>query len=158
MGFGSGLNALLACEYAEAQKIKLNYISLEKFPVTALVLLADQNSQLYKQIIECEWNTEILITKNFNLKKIKTDILTFNFETVLPIDVVFYDAFSPDKQPELWTAELFTYLFSAMQPGGILATYSSKGMVKEALRTAGFVVKRLPGPHGKRHILNAFKK
>ena len=72
-------------------------------------------------------------------------------------DVVYWDAFAPDTQPELWTAEIFARVFDAMAPGGVLVTYSSKGEVKRALRTAGFTVERLPGALGKRHMLRAFK-
>lgn len=158
MGFGSGLNAWLAYEFAVNNQIKLTYISLEKYPVPAEVLMQNKPAENYRLIIEADWNLQIELHPNFKLKKIETDITNFDFETIKPIDLIFHDAFSPDTQPELWTSELFTAIYNATEVGGVLATYSSKGMVKEALRTAGFFVKRLPGPQGKRHILNATKQ
>ena len=86
-----------------------------------------------------------------------------SFEDAFPkiagksIDIIYYDAFSPETQPELWRDEIFKELFRALKPGGILVTYSSKGIVKRALRESGFEVKRLRGPKGKKHIIRAEK-
>ena len=74
-----------------------------------------------------------------------------------PFDIIYFDAFAPDKQPELWTTDIFKTVFEAMNIGSILVTYSAKGDVKRALREAGFIVKRLAGPIGKRHMLFAEK-
>ena len=68
-----------------------------------------------------------------------------------------FDAFAPEKQPKLWTEEIFTRLYNNLNTNGILTTYSSKGIVKQALRKAGFHLKRIPGPPGKRHMLRARK-
>ena len=72
-------------------------------------------------------------------------------------DVIYFDAFAPDAQPELWSAEVMERMFSILKPGGVLVTYSAKGTVKQALRTAGFEVVRLPGALGKRHMVRAVK-
>jgi tRNA U34 5-methylaminomethyl-2-thiouridine-forming methyltransferase MnmC len=72
-------------------------------------------------------------------------------------DLVYFDAFAPKVQPELWETMIFKKLYDALVPGGILVTYSSKGLVKRNLREAGFAVERLPGPAGKRHITRAVK-
>ena len=74
-----------------------------------------------------------------------------------PFDIIYFDAFAPNKQPELWTTNIFKTIFEAMNIGSILVTYSAKGDVKRALREAGFIVKRLSGPIGKRHMLCALK-
>ena len=71
--------------------------------------------------------------------------------------MIYFDAFAPDKQPELWTTSIFKTIFAAMNIGSVLLTYSAKGDVKRALREAGFIVKRLAGPIGKRHMLCAEK-
>jgi len=71
--------------------------------------------------------------------------------------VVFFDAFSPDSQPEMWTEQGFRKLYEALKPGGILVTYSSKGLVKRALQSVGFRIEKLPGPPGKREFLRAWK-
>ncbi len=72
-------------------------------------------------------------------------------------DVVFFDAFSPDSQPEMWTTEVFKKIFNFLKRGGVLTTYSCKGIVKRALREAGFTIEKLPGPPGKREFLRAWK-
>ena len=73
-------------------------------------------------------------------------------------ELVYFDAFSPDIQPELWSKEIFKKVFNSMRRGGVLTTYSTKGDVKRALKEVGFVIEKLPGPIGKREILRAFKK
>jgi tRNA U34 5-methylaminomethyl-2-thiouridine-forming methyltransferase MnmC len=73
------------------------------------------------------------------------------------LDVLFYDAFSPDKQPELWTSEAFAMAFEAMNPGGILVTYCAKGYVRRNMEAAGFKTQRLPGPPGKWEMLRAVR-
>ena len=79
----------------------------------------------------------------------------YRFETTF--DLVYFDAFAPDTQPELWSKELFARLYACLAPGGTLVTYSAKGLVKENLRAAGFEVRRLPGALGKRHMVRAVK-
>jgi tRNA U34 5-methylaminomethyl-2-thiouridine-forming methyltransferase MnmC len=95
------------------------------------------------------------ICNNFNLRKINGDLSDYIPE--YPIDLVYFDAFGPDKQPSMWTREIFERISSAMRSGGILVTYSSKGEVKRNLRSAGFYVKLLPGPPGKREMISAKK-
>ncbi|NOX87053.1 MAG: SAM-dependent methyltransferase, partial [Chlorobi bacterium] len=73
-------------------------------------------------------------------------------------DVVFFDAFSPAVQPEMWTEEIFSKIALSMKPGGVLTTYSTKGTVKRALKANGFTIEKLPGPPGKREILRAVLK
>jgi tRNA U34 5-methylaminomethyl-2-thiouridine-forming methyltransferase MnmC len=104
---------------------------------------------------ESNWNQPINISPRFVLQKHLSPLQTF--ETNLRFDLVYFDAFSPDKQPELWTLDIFQKIFDLMNPGGILVTYSSKGEVKRNLKTSGFIVERLPGPPGKRHMIRAKK-
>jgi hypothetical protein len=104
----------------------------------------------------CEaWNETLIIDDNFSLLKIQSDI--FEFTTEQKFDLVFYDEFSPDKQPELWTNEIFEKIYTLLNHGAKIYTYSSKGLVKTSLRYAGFVVNRLDGRPGKRHIIEAQK-
>ncbi len=72
-------------------------------------------------------------------------------------DLIYFDAFAPDKQPEMWSSENFAKVYEALNNKGILTTYCSKGIVKNNLRSTGFKVTRLNGPTGKRHILRAEK-
>ena len=97
------------------------------------------------------------ISPNFSMSKLHLPILDCHLKRT-HFDVVFFDAFSPDSQPELWTTEVFVKIAEALKPGGILTTYSSKGVVKRALKSAGFRVEKIAGPPGKREIVRAIKK
>lgn len=164
VGFGTGLNALLTLIEAEKSARTVFYHSIELYPLDQKYAEAlDYNSftgkkyaGLIKDIHNVPWETEIKITNYFSLKKIYADASKINLIDLY--DVTYFDAFSPEKQPELWTDEMFLKIFNHLNIGGILTTYCSKGTVKRALRNAGFQVFILPGPHGKRHIIRAVKK
>lgn len=162
VGFGTGLNCLLTIINKETNQ-RIYYNSIEKFPLSkehiAKLNYSDKlkvSDEIFEKISNAEWDKQCEIFDNFYLKKIKIDLLDF-----IPVDfydIIYFDAFSPNAQPELWTTEIFKKLFYNLKQNGILTTYSSKGDVKRALRSAGFEVFRIVGPKGKRHILMALKK
>jgi len=163
IGFGTGLNAFLTLLEAEKSDKQIRYISLEKYPVEvekALQLnypaeLAPDKRTLFEQMHTAKWNTEIQLTPFFALKKIVADFTEFIFED--QFDVIYFDAFSPEKQPEMWSKELFSMIYAHCNPGAILTTYCAKGIVRRAMQEAGFTVERLPGPPGKREILRSLR-
>ncbi len=160
-GFGTGLNALLTISESQNNTQKIYYETIEKYPLSDDIIEELQktetfNSDIFKKIHSAEWEKEINISDNFILKKRQTDLI--NYIPDKKFDLIYFDAFAPDKQPELWTEEIFTKLCKATNKNGILVTYSAKGSVKQALRNAGYFVKRLPGPAGKRHMVQAIKK
>jgi len=104
---------------------------------------------------QSEWSTTIKLNENFSFRKDLIDIL--NFKPVSQFNLVFYDAFAPDTQPELWTLEVFKSLYEQISMDGILVTYAAKGQVRRNLQDAGFEVERLAGPLGKREMLRAKK-
>ncbi len=160
VGFGTGLNCLLT---AINTKKRIHYHTIELYPLS-LQQIEQLNytdnlpncRQLFQKIHQCPWNSVVEITPNFSLQKSKTDITTIQLNK--NYDVVFFDAFAPNVQPELWTVEIFQNIYKHCNKNAVLMTYCSKGIVKQALRTAGFTVKRLPGPPGKRHIIQAIKQ
>ena len=98
------------------------------------------------------------IAENFNICKLECDLTDQTVELPSNIDIVYFDAFAPEKQPEMWSEELFTRIFQSMSSSGILTTYCSKGVVRRMMQQIGFTVERLPGPpNGKREILRATK-
>ena len=99
------------------------------------------------------WNLPIVIRDNFILHKTGIDLV--NYRPSIQFDLIYFDAFAPPVQPELWEESIFTGLYSAMKPGGILVTYCAKGEVRRRLQRTGFGVERLPGPPGKREIMRA---
>jgi tRNA U34 5-methylaminomethyl-2-thiouridine-forming methyltransferase MnmC len=163
IGFGTGLNAYLTLVEAENNKRSIVYHSLERYPVDEEQLkvlnypeqIDFDNKDLFKKLHETEWNQTCAISDNFSLKKINGDLKKIDFK--YQYDLIYFDAFAPDIQPELWTETIFKKLYHCTNPNAILVTYCSKGIVKRALRASGFEVKRLAGPPGKHHILRASK-
>ena len=163
IGFGTGLNAFLAFLEAEKNGLKIRYTTLEKYPVTSeksdllnypsIIVPSKQN--IFEKMHKCKWNESIKLTDFFQLEKIKCDFA--HFEHNSNYDLVFFDAFSPEKQPEMWTQEQFQKIYAHCNSGAILTTYCAKGIVRRALQNAGFEVERLPGPPGKREILRGLK-
>jgi len=165
IGFGTGLNAYLSYCYARKNELSLTYSSLEKYPLKEEEYLQlnypvhvfPEYSLIFKQMHQVEWNKPILISEKFRLEKIYGDLLTFQFDKVPRFDVVYYDAFAPGKQPEMWSEQLLQKVAAAVRPGGIFVTYCAKGTVRRALSDAGFVMERIPGPKGKKEILRGKK-
>lgn len=165
MGFGTGLNALLTLIEATKQQQKINYQTVEAFPLEkemiAQLNYCEQLQQpelkpLFEQLHTSPWNEPIQLNPWFSIRKVDTPL--FNFSTNQPINLIYYDAFAPNAQPELWTVEAFTQLFNMLTAGGILVTYCSKGDVRRAMQAAGFLIKKIPGPPGKREMVRATKK
>jgi len=163
IGFGTGLNAFLALIEAERSTKKIQYTSLEKYPVEvqkALKLnypeeLLPEKRSCFEQLHNSPWNEKVQISQSFSLKKIETDFTCHIFND--QFDVVFFDAFSPEKQPEMWSQERFELIFKHCNAGAILTTYCAKGIVRRTMQAAGFNVERLQGPPGKREILRGIR-
>lgn len=162
IGFGTGLNLLLTFLENKNLNRKILYETVELFPVDIeLVKSLNYSEELsikkdfFEGIHTSEWGKLTELDSSFTYKKIKADIIDFIPDKMY--DLVYFDAFAPDKQPKLWTFDIFNKIYAAMNPEGILITYSSKGTVKQALRKSGFEVKRLAGFGGKRHIVKATK-
>ncbi len=162
VGFGTGLNAIETLFAANENGIKTSYHSLELFPLTwqDVCELGYTNSEYYSAIIEAQWNKTTKITDKFELTKHLFDFTRLKeFTSEKEFDVVYFDAFAPEKQPEMWNQQLFNQLYVLLKSGGVLTTYCAKGAVRRMLQSAGFEVERIPGPPGgKREILRANKK
>ena len=165
IGFGTGLNAFLTFCYAQKQNLRINYFSLEKYPLSEKEYLElnypetlfPEYAGVFKQMHQTEWNKPVLISPSFTLRKVNADLLTFDFSTVAPVDLVYYDAFAPGKQPEMWTDNILHKVSASVKKGGVLVTYCAKGAVRRALTAAGFEMERIPGPMGKKEILRGKK-
>lgn len=182
-GFGTGLNAFLTMvdrkwgKKAYSETVT-EYYTLELYPLEKDIWHGlefwkaeglrkrypdynpDEAEYMFRRLHECAWDRMVEITDNFRISKIKADISdTEALDSVLPsgITTIYYDAFSPSSQPELWSREIFSVLFGKTSEGGTLSTYSSKGSVKENLREAGYIVKRAAGFAGKHHMVTAIR-
>ena len=143
--------------------LDIKYHTIELFPIDIETInqlnyfefLSNDQKSIYKELHECNWNKKIKISENFTFRKVKYDFNNYIFNE--KYDLIYFDAFAPEKQPSMWSGENFDKLYDTLNNKGILTTYSSKGLVKNNLRKAGFKVTRLDGPKGKRHILRAQK-
>ncbi len=164
VGFGTGLNAILSYEFAEAHDKKLYYHSVEKYPLAANVVdklnyngfLSESSTKVFQTIHNVEWEVEVEISSFFKLKKIEADLTSF--QTERQFDLIYFDAFAPSKQSEMWTEKIFQQMYDLLKIDGILTTYSAKGDVKRALKASGFAIEKHPGPPGKREMLRGVKK
>ncbi len=163
VGFGTGLNVFLTA-LSLKEDVKCSYLSLEKYPLESHIALklnyADEvngknSTQIFEKIHNSEWESFQEIAPQLKLMKHNRDLI--DFETDLKFDLIYFDAFGPDKQPEMWGVEIFEKLYSYTNKNGILVTYSAKGDVRRAMISAGFEVEKIPGPPGKREMLRAIK-
>jgi tRNA U34 5-methylaminomethyl-2-thiouridine-forming methyltransferase MnmC len=157
LGLGTGLNVWLTLLEARREGRSVEYTAVELYPVPCEVAarLGYTDDPRFMALHTAPWGEWSEPAEGFRLLKLHADFADTNFTT--KFDVVYWDAFAPGTQPELWTPELFAHIHRAMAPGGVLVTYSSKGDVRRALQAAGFEVERLPGALGKRHMLRAIK-
>ena len=162
-GFGTGLNALLACIQGNLHRRKIIYTSVEKYPLGKQItgslnynlFTEAESSDLLGRIHNASWGTYEAISEYFTLRKLESDLVTEDPDG--QYNLIFFDAFGPDKQPVMWTNDIFGKISRITLPGGIFVTYSSKGDVKRALKSNGFTVELLPGPPGKREMIRAIK-
>ena len=162
VGFGTGLNAILTLLNGKSKHI--SYTTIEKFPLPIEIITRinyssifnEEEYSIFRQLHEAQWNEYVEISKDFTLKKIQSDLTTHSFSD--NYDLVYYDAFSPEKQPEMWEEKIFNKIFNCLRPGGVLVTYCAKGEIRRRMQKVGFTVERLAGPpNGKREILRARK-
>lgn len=162
IGFGTGLNALLTLLYAKEKKLKVNYETIEAFPV---IISEIQNINfpeqlqvertLFEKLHQLSWEQTHPVTEYFHLKKRKQ-----YFDSISDsnrFELIYFDAFGPRVQPELWTVAIFKLMHKALKKQGVLVTYSANSNARRALLSVGFQVEKLPGPPGKREMLRATK-
>lgn len=163
VGFGTGLNCLLTLiECKKNPDSSINYFALEPYPAQPDLIkqlnytgLLDRSlgpafMQMHQHI-----SSPVMISEQLQLSR-TTETLN-NFETEHRFDLVYFDAFAPSVQPELWSEEVFRRLFSLMKEDSVLVTYCAKGSVKRAMKAAGFKIESLQGPPGKREMTRAIK-
>ena len=158
VGFGTGLNAYLTLLEAEKSRKTIHYTTLELYPLSAdeaLMLNYPETlcgeRELFEKIHRSPWDEDNVITSFFTIHKIKADFVGYELQGLY--DVIYFDAFSSEKQPEMWMEGGFRKIYENSGNGAVITTYCAKGAVRRAMQSAGFVVERLPGPPGKREIL-----
>ncbi|MCH2234083.1 MAG: tRNA (5-methylaminomethyl-2-thiouridine)(34)-methyltransferase MnmD [Crocinitomicaceae bacterium] len=161
LGFGTGLNCLLTHTWSAKRDIKIEYTSIEKYPVKeedlkTLYAEYDQNDIL-NILHKSNWEEEVELNNNFTLLKLEGDISELKCEAE-QFDLVYYDAFGPNTQPELWTIKTLEVIHEIMKPKGVLVTYCAQGQFKRNLKELNFELESIPGPPGKREMTRAIKR
>jgi tRNA U34 5-methylaminomethyl-2-thiouridine-forming methyltransferase MnmC len=164
VGFGTGLNAWLTLIWAEQNNVPILYHTIEPFPLGKDIYsqlnyiqidetLTHYNNQ-FQRLHNMDWNTGKPLTDYFNIKKEQVkleDVVMYG------TDIVFFDAFSPKKQPEVWAKEILAKVVDAMNPNGVLVTYCAAAKVKKDLQDLGLILDEVPGPPGKKEMTRGWK-
>jgi tRNA U34 5-methylaminomethyl-2-thiouridine-forming methyltransferase MnmC len=162
IGFGTGLNALLSFQKGRELQVRINYATIEAYPLSKELWsrLNYVDSLGDKEIFECmhdlSWDVEHEVSNAFVLKKY---YVALQDATLLPetFDVIYFDAFAPAKQPEMWTIDLLRKVTESLRVGGIFVTYCAKGQLKRDLKALGYTVETIPGPPGKKEMVRGVK-
>ncbi len=165
VGFGTGLNAFLTAMWAAKLKRETTFVSIEKYPLDKQLieklnygkLFSVESAYLYEKIHAAAWGKEIQISEYFKLQKINDDIKHFRFNDLQQFDIIYFDAFGPDKQPNMWGPAIFEKIYQASAQNAVFVTYSAKGSIRRILQNCGYSMERLPGPPGKRQMLRGRK-
>jgi tRNA U34 5-methylaminomethyl-2-thiouridine-forming methyltransferase MnmC len=165
IGFGTGLNAFLTLLAIHELKKKIFYIAIEKYPLLPFEynslnyphMTNPEFTGIFQRLHECEWEKPVWITPKFSIQKINVDFRNQNVMSLPLFDVIYFDAFAPDKQPDLWLDDIYRKIYNHSNDGAVFVTYCAKGVVRRDLQKAGFNVERIPGPPGKKEMLRALK-
>ncbi|MFT5165431.1 MAG: tRNA U34 5-methylaminomethyl-2-thiouridine-forming methyltransferase MnmC [Saprospiraceae bacterium] len=164
IGFGTGLNAFVTYLEAEKRNLNISYTAIEAFPITIEQaktlnypsLLNPAQQAFFLDLHEAEWDKSTQIHEQFNIEKRMIKFEAVDFEN--QFDIIYFDAFAPDAQPELWSEEIMRKMYRALKADGIMTTYCAKGIVKRTMKAVGFTVEALPGPPHKREMTRALKE
>ncbi|QOI97045.1 MAG: tRNA (5-methylaminomethyl-2-thiouridine)(34)-methyltransferase MnmD [Flammeovirgaceae bacterium] len=162
VGFGTGLNAWLTAKHLAGTMVKLHYIALEPQPLGESVwsqlnyATTNDDQTLFNTLHRVAWNEPVPVTPEFVIHKMPKSVYDLEL-TQACLDLIYYDAFAPQKQPEMWTSNILAKVAGWLRPGGVLVTYCAKGQVKRDLKAAGLMVEALQGPPGKREMIRALK-
>ncbi len=164
LGFGTGLNALMTQNEAIKKNIKCQYWTVEKYPLKEEeysklnypeIFNSEGKNEQFTKLHQCVWDQPVALNPLFELHKIKGDVKKLKLKENY-FDLIYFDAFAPSSQADLWTIEIFTKMFNCLKDEGVLVTYCVKGEVRRNMIEAGFEVEKIPGPPGKREMARAF--
>jgi tRNA U34 5-methylaminomethyl-2-thiouridine-forming methyltransferase MnmC len=161
VGFGTGLNALLSAQFAAENQVQLNYTGIEAHPVEEVIwreldyLQIQEWQVFYEQLMKAKWEVPSQLQDYFQITKVQKRIQ--DWQAAASFDLIYFDAFGPRAQAEMWNKAIFEKLYAALSIGGILVTYCAQGQFKRDLKAVGFALESLPGPPGKREMTRALK-
>jgi tRNA U34 5-methylaminomethyl-2-thiouridine-forming methyltransferase MnmC len=162
IGFGTGLNALLTLQKATAENAKVRYTTIEAYPLEERIWNNLNYTEsigyknIYEQLHKSMWNEDLVIAEYFTFHKIHTRLETMRLPDNF-FDLIYFDAFAPSKQPEMWQLSALKNVTDSMKPDAAFVTYCAKGQVKRDLKSLSLMVETLPGPPGKKEMIRATK-
>ncbi|MCC3151884.1 tRNA (5-methylaminomethyl-2-thiouridine)(34)-methyltransferase MnmD [Hymenobacter sp. BT770] len=165
VGLGTGLNALLTLRSAQQAGVVVAYDALETLPLPAAVVAAlapeweaqpGEAGRWFRALHAAPWGEAHPLAPEFCLTKLHRPLQEAALSTA-HYDLIYFDAFAPEKQPELWEEAIFRQLYAAAAPGAVLVSYCAQGQFRRNLRAAGWLTEKLPGPPGKREMTRARK-
>lgn len=162
IGFGTGLNALLTLQRSISDNRVIHYTTLEAFPIddntwpNLNYADSDESKTLFEKLHRANWNQAVEITPGFHLQKLHTTLQQVALEPN-HFDLIYFDAFAPNKQPEMWELPMLQKVAEAMKSNGVFVTYCAKGQLKRDLQSLSLKVESLQGPPGKREMVRAIK-
>lgn len=161
VGFGTGLNAFLSAQFAHEHQSSVQYTGIEAFPVEEAIwrqlsyFQKPEEKAIYYELMAASWEEPLALNANYTLTKVKNSIQDWQPKALF--DLIYFDAFGPRAQAEMWNKAIFEKLFTALNKGGVLVTYCAQGQFRRDLKAIGFEVLSLPGPPGKREMTRAYK-
>lgn len=164
IGFGTGLNAFVTYLEAPKRNQTIHYVGVEAYPVSVeeaasmnyvAELNAEKERPVFEKMHECNWEEKISFSDNFFLTKRKQFFA--DIDDVEQFDLIYFDAFGYDVQPELWSTDIFKKMHNALKPKGVLVTYAARSVIKRSMMEVGFTVEKLEGAPGKREMFRARK-
>lgn len=159
MGLGTGLNAWLTAVHAT---VPVEYTGIEAYPVEEELLKelnyaeSEDPGDVFREIGQASWGETTELSTGMKIRKVHARIEEFEMPAAA-FDLVYYDAFGPRAQGELWQPEVLEKMYAGLSPGGVLVTYCAQGQFKRHLKALGFRLEALPGPPGKREMTRAYK-
>lgn len=167
IGLGTGLNAWLACDFSEKNGVKIDYTGIEAFPLPGQLNKSVEEGyakmkntpdvSVLHEILSSTWNEKVKISKTFSIEKVDSKIQKLELKPN-EYDIVFFDAFGPGAQSEMWESQVLNPIAKAIKKGGILVSYSVQGQFRRILKSADMTVEKVEGPPGKRSMTRAWKK
>lgn len=164
IGFGTGLNAFITFLEAKNSNLSIDYVGVEAYPVTAEEIVsmnyveelnANNERNIFEKMHESNWDEKIILSDEFLLTKRKQFFA--DIDDLDKFDLIYFDAFGYNVQPELWSTAIFQKMYNSLKPNGVLVTYAARGVVKRSMKEVGFTVEKLEGPPGKREMFRAKK-
>jgi len=165
IGFGTGLNAFITFLESPRMQQTIHYVGVEAYPVSieeaalmnyVVELDAENERPIFEKMHECRWEEKISFNDNFYLTKRKQFFADIDDKELF--NLIYFDAFGYDVQPELWSTAIFQKMYDALKPKGVLVTYAARGVIKRSMMEAGFTVEKLEGAPGKREMFRARKE